>query len=42
MVITAVNAPAYQLPASRAEPVLTTRQLQRIALASAWRRAATG
>ncbi|MFF3946887.1 hypothetical protein ACFYYN_18940 [Streptomyces sp. NPDC001902] len=42
VVITAVNPPAYQLPASRAEPVLTTRQLQRIALASAWRRAATG
>ncbi|WUD77321.1 hypothetical protein OG937_39265 [Streptomyces sp. NBC_00510] len=41
VVITAVNAPAYQLPASRAEPVLTTRQLQRIALDSAWRRAAT-
>ncbi|MFE0633487.1 hypothetical protein ACFW3D_41985, partial [Streptomyces sp. NPDC058864] len=35
VVITAVNAPAYLLPATRPEPVLTTRQLQRIALAPA-------
>jgi hypothetical protein len=38
VVISAVNAPAYLLPASRKEPVLTARQLQDIALDPAWQK----
>jgi hypothetical protein len=37
--ISALNAPAYPLSATREEPALTTRQLQQIALDPAWRRA---
>lgn len=36
VVITAVNAGAYQLPATRAEPALNIEQLKRIALAPPW------
>ncbi|MFI5635038.1 hypothetical protein ACIA8E_37980 [Streptomyces sp. NPDC051664] len=39
VVISAVNAGAYKLPASRTEPALKIGQLQQIALAPTWRRA---
>ncbi|MEU4093187.1 hypothetical protein [Streptomyces sp. NPDC026673] len=40
VVISAVNARAYQLPGTRKEPALDIRQLQQIALDAAWGRAA--
>jgi hypothetical protein len=39
VVISALNAGAYPLPASRSEPALTIRQLQQIALDTAWEHA---
>ncbi|MFD9007341.1 hypothetical protein ACFV0T_41555 [Streptomyces sp. NPDC059582] len=39
VVISAVNARAYRLPASRSEPALDIQQLQGIALDTAWERA---
>ncbi|MFI9219388.1 hypothetical protein [Streptomyces werraensis] len=39
VVISAVNAPAYLLPASRSTPVLTMRQLRDMALDPAWQKA---
>ncbi|MFI5998157.1 hypothetical protein ACIBAC_40670 [Streptomyces sp. NPDC051362] len=40
VVISALNAAAYQLPADRSEPALTTKQLKAIALDTAWQHAA--
>lgn len=40
VVISAVNARAYQLPGARKEPALSIRQLEQIALDAAWGRAA--